>query len=253
MTVGLKQQLILVRRVAIAGAASTAIGAAGVVGVSPAAQAAPWDPPCQDWQRFGVFVINEANGWRMEVPWHGHLAKGPAKLFHPTQSTEPLNTGTVSGGITGEHLDFSITWQAHGTAHLVGDVDPEWGRPRGVVMYDDGQRRDWVANETFECFARAGQPAPGAAWPKPATVTGDVDVYNIGADEVAEEGENGIVGVKIGMLRAGQQVQADQPCKPNDWCKVLVPELPGGLGFVWGHLKVESDPHRGPGVIPGSG
>ena len=68
-----------------------------------------------------------------------------------------------------------------------------------------------------------------------ATVTGDVDVYNIAADEVPEE--DGVVGAKIGMLRAGQQVELGGPCNPNDWCKVLSSELPGGNGFVWGHLQ----------------
>jgi hypothetical protein len=68
-----------------------------------------------------------------------------------------------------------------------------------------------------------------------ATVTGDVDVYNIAADDIP--GDDGVVGMKIGMLRAGQQVELGGPCNPNDWCKVISAELPGGLGFVWGHLQ----------------
>jgi uncharacterized protein YraI len=54
-------------------------------------------------------------------------------------------------------------------------------------------------------------------------VTSDVDVYDV-------PGGN---GNKIGVLRSGRQVPLVGSCKPNDWCDVVIPELPGGSGWVW--------------------
>lgn len=61
----------------------------------------------------------------------------------------------------------------------------------------------------------------------------DVDVYDV-------PGGN---GNKIGILRAGRQVKLAAPggvpagpgttCKQPDWCDVVIPELPGGSGWVW--------------------
>lgn len=229
------------------GAAVTAIGAAGILAVPPAAHAAPWDPPCQEWKRNGALVINTESS-RVEISWDGVTARGPAKLFLRDRSTTPLNTGTVSGGISGGRLDFTIKWSDHeaflfhGPEHFTGNVDPEWGRPSGTATDYQGVRTDWVANEAFDCAKRAPAPkppaqsAPAPAAKKTATVTGDVDVYNIAWGE--EPDENGVAGAKIGMLRAGQQVELAGACNPNDWCKVLSPELPGGDGFVWGHLSL---------------
>jgi hypothetical protein len=66
-------------------------------------------------------------------------------------------------------------------------------------------------------------------------VINDVDVYNIAHGE--DPDENGVSGVKIGMLRAGQQVGLAGPCQPNDWCHILASGLPSGNGFVWGNLQ----------------
>jgi hypothetical protein len=40
-------------------------------------------------------------------------------------------------------------------------------------------------------------------------------------------------GNKIGVLRTGRQVPLVGTCKPNDWCDVVIPELPAGNGWVW--------------------
>ena len=227
------------------GAAAAAIGAAGILPVPPAVHAAPWDPPCQEWKLNGALFINTENS-HVSISWDGFTAKGPALLYLKDNSTTQ-NTGTVSGGISGGRVDFTIKWSDrepflfHGPEHFIGNVDPEWGRPSGTATDYQGVRTDWVANETFDCAKRAPAPkppaqsAPAPAAKKTATVTGDVDVYNIAWGE--EPDENGVVGVKIGMLSAGDTVELGGPCKPNDWCKVLTPKLPGNLGFIWGHLS----------------
>ncbi len=56
-----------------------------------------------------------------------------------------------------------------------------------------------------------------------ATVRSDVDIYD------APGGK----GKKIGILRSGRQVKLVGSCKPNDWCDVVIPELPAGNGWVW--------------------
>jgi hypothetical protein len=232
----------------LAGAAATALGASGVLAGPHPAHAyppAPLAPACHDWKHNGAVVINEASGMRTELDWDGYIARGPAQSFKGTKTTNPL-TGSVGGGIKNGHVDFTITWDPEnydgqvitwGSNHYVGDVDPEWGSVRGVVTDSGGVRKDWVAQEHFDCATPAAQPAapPPAAQPKTATVAGDVDVYNIAADEVPDEG-SGVVGTKIGMLPAGKQVQLAKPCKADDWCQVLAPELPNGNGFIWGHL-----------------
>jgi hypothetical protein len=238
--------IIGVKQLAVAGAA-TAIGAAGILSGWPSAHAfptVPLAPACQDWKRNGALVINTVSQ-RIEISWDRFTARGPALLFYKDTATTPLLRGSVSGGISGAHLDFTIDWEnpgefhVTGPSHFLGDVDPQWGRARGVAKYYDGKSAgDWVTNEWFDCATPAPAPAPPPkpAAPRTATVTGDVDVYNIAWGDVPDE-ETGVVGVKIGMLRAGQKVEIGDPCKPNDWCKVLTPELPGGLGFVWGHLS----------------
>jgi hypothetical protein len=96
-----------------------------------------------------------------------------------------------------------------------------------------GSMSGWSGTLHVEVGDDAQGPAP--AGKTTATVTGDVDVYNIAAGDTPDE--NGVKGVKIGMLRSGQQVELAGTCQPNDWCKILAPGLPGGNGFIWGHLQ----------------
>jgi hypothetical protein len=39
-------------------------------------------------------------------------------------------------------------------------------------------------------------------------------------------------GNKLGILRSGRQVKLVGTFKPNDWCNVVLPELPAGSGWV---------------------
>ncbi|HEY9304264.1 MAG TPA: hypothetical protein VIO95_08245 [Mycobacterium sp.] len=85
--------------------------------------------------------------------------------------------------------------------------------------------------------APAAKPAPAAAEPKTATVVGgDAEIYNIAHNDVPDPA-TGVKGMKIGTLQAGQQVTLAAPCTPNAWCKIDVPDAPGTVGFVLGHLQ----------------
>jgi hypothetical protein len=82
------------------------------------------------------------------------------------------------------------------------------------------------------------KPAPTPAQAKTATVVGgDADIFNIAHNEVPDP-NNGVRGVKVGTLRNGQQVTlaAGGPCRPNDWCKIVMPDDPEHFGFVFGQL-----------------
>jgi hypothetical protein len=66
----------------------------------------------------------------------------------------------------------------------------------------------WHSFTQFKCL-EAPPPPPAPPQKAMATVTGDVDVYNIAQGD--EPDEDGVRGVVIGMLRAGQQVELGDP------------------------------------------
>lgn len=77
---------------------------------------------------------------------------------------------------------------------------------------------------------RIADNAPPPDKPLLATVFADVDVYN------AKNEPEG-AGQVVGMLRAGQQVELVGGCEKMSWCQVAGPNVPGGTGWVWGHLS----------------
>ena len=87
---------------------------------------------------------------------------------------------------------------------------------------------------TESTAAPAPPPPPPAAQvppnsPPPAGVTGTVtdavDIYDI------PDG----VGNIIGVLHPGRQVSLVEKCR-DGWCHVVLPEMPGGAGWVWGEF-----------------
>lgn len=64
-----------------------------------------------------------------------------------------------------------------------------------------------------------------------ATVAGDVDVYN------AKNEPDG-AGQVVGILRQGGAVKLVGDCAPESWCEVSGDVVPGGHGWVWGHLNL---------------
>jgi hypothetical protein len=63
-------------------------------------------------------------------------------------------------------------------------------------------------------------PATGGALVKDA-----VDIYDV------PDG----VGNIIGVLHPGRRVDLVEPCR-DGWCHVVLPEMPGGTGWVWGEF-----------------
>ena len=73
---------------------------------------------------------------------------------------------------------------------------------------------------------------PDVKVPAPtASVAADVDVYN------AKNEPDG-AGQVVGMLRQGGSVTLMGDCTPESWCEVSGDAVPGGQGWVWGHLNM---------------
>jgi hypothetical protein len=71
-------------------------------------------------------------------------------------------------------------------------------------------------------------PVPSAPT---ATVAADVDVYN------AKNEPDG-AGQVVGILHQGGTVKWVGDCAPQSWCEVSGDAVPGGHGWVWGHLNL---------------
>lgn len=73
---------------------------------------------------------------------------------------------------------------------------------------------------------------PDVKLPDPtASVAADVDVYN------AKNEPDG-AGKVVGILRQGGTVTLMSDCTPESWCEVSGDAVPGGRGWVWGHLNL---------------
>jgi 2-polyprenyl-6-methoxyphenol hydroxylase-like FAD-dependent oxidoreductase len=179
-------------------------------------------------------------------------------LRHPGGSMEQVTASWVIGAdgarstvrsLVGTKLAGSFgRWRI-----LLGDVDADHDLaldsmhtflsadgPVVVLPMRNGRMRFLaeVRDAPGTVVAQPAQPAPAQPAPpvqRVATVTNDVDVYNIAHDENPDA--NGVQGTKIGRLRAGEQVGLAGPCQPNDWCHIRASELPSGNGFVLGNLQ----------------
>jgi hypothetical protein len=230
-------------------AAAAAIGAAGFLITAPApAQAAP----CSQWG-----FPNGGNGFTNDL--------GQSLLFQAAGKTEtqaaaswvgPNGTkgsGYLNGSINGTGLSF--TWKGDGgppnftggaTITFSGTVNND-GSAGGTVSYSDGPPGSFTSNKPMTCLdapPAAPPPPPPAAPEAPAapvvpatpatpsaTVTSDVDVYNV-------KNEPDGTGHVVGILRSGSQVQLVGSCQPQSWCQVSGAAVPGGKGWVWGALQL---------------
>ncbi len=239
---------------------TTAIAAVGFLTVSPPAQAHPMlpfplAPACSQWGFPGNFSLKQSNGDTVRFDATGPVASGTATATGGGNG--PLN-GYVTGGITGDKLDFSINWgnvfHDASVGHYLGGVGNDgFAHGNTADVFGTAGIAHWDSTVPLVCSTPAASaPAPAAAPPQNpllsepatevpnrrvvppaapaapagapvATVSSDVDVYDA-------PGGN---GNKIGILRSGRQVKLVGSCKPNDWCNVVIPELAAGNGWVW--------------------
>ena len=170
--------------------------------------------------------------------------------------------GTASGGLTGRTIEFKVRWENSLTTVYKGQVDDN-GSASGTMKTSNGNGGVWKSTFTdFRCApghplgrrpvedtdpgadlrrAPVGDPAsdlqilgslPEVVPTNLATVVGeDVDVYD------AKNEPDG-AGQVIGMLRVSDTVSPAGGCTPDSWCEVSGDAVPGGRGWVWGHLEL---------------
>lgn len=231
-------------------AASAAAGLATCLALAPPSHASPLAPlplapACDQFVFPGDFHVqgtprNFIEGdarWQVSFTATGASAgTGPAVV---TFDDGGRVTGRViEGGIAGRDVDIHISWDNGTDWQFWGGVSDD-GRARGgerLIGGEGSKDADWYSITRLACAtpsAPAQQPAPPQK--TIATATSDVDIYNIAHDDV--DTGDGVVGAKIGTLRAGQQVELAGSCQPNAWCKIALPDQAGGFGFVLGHLQ----------------
>ncbi|MFF7751284.1 CAP domain-containing protein [Streptomyces sp. NPDC007971] len=145
-------------------------------------------------------------------------------------------------------------------AHAVNDPDP--AKRTNLYRWGHYTQMVWSSTKEIGCGIKQGAPKsngwfvvcryrsagniagqtpypPGQAPPpaeRMATVVGeDVDVYNV-------KNEPDGAGRVIGILRVGQQVKLVGSCQLESWCQVAGGNVPGGNGWVWGHLQFGQAP-----------
>lgn len=146
-------------KILVAGSAA-AISAIGGITVPAIAHAAP---SCAF---NGTFVINQSNGYRVEVPWNGRSPAGTATASGNNQ----VLTGPVTGGITsaGNEVAFIVDWDGPPIGQYVGTFDAG-GNVRGGFNQDlrAGSKASWDSVTPFTCVAEAAPPPPAQQAPPP--------------------------------------------------------------------------------------
>jgi|GraSoiStandDraft_5_1057265.scaffolds.fasta_scaffold77850_2 hypothetical protein len=219
--------------------AATALSAAALQ-LAPAPAGArppvPLSPGCGQYQFIGDYSLHQSNGFTVQFSSTGPGAGGSATALDSSGKT--ALTGTVSGSITGTHMDFTIRWDSGPRGHYTGDIGAD-GFAHGNTNDEahPGSKASWDANVPLGCAtapahapAQAPAPAPapaqgpaGPAQPPTVTVSVDVDVYNI---------PDGDHGKKLGILRKGSQVQVLD--RQNGFAHVKGGAVPTGIGYAWG-------------------
>lgn len=104
---------------------------------------------------------------------------------------------------------------------------PEEERGRSLAKVPVGGSTSPVLENQIDLPDLNG-PVPSAP---NATVAADVDVYN------AKNEPDG-AGQVVGILRQGGAVKLVGDCAQESWCEVSGDVVPGGHGWVWGHLNL---------------
>jgi hypothetical protein len=225
---------------AAVGAAATLAGLACTTAV-PAAHA----ESCK--VNGSIFNLEVGNSYRVSVAANGSNLKGDA--FSVFVNGTGSAGGDASGSFAGNTVDFIVTWKppfGGGTTHFRGTVGADGfahGTATGADAHDKANNTvfmaaDWASTDPVTCPAGPAVPAGPAAPAGPAvpaaataTVTDDVDVYNV-------KNEPDGAGHVVGILRSTSQVQLVGSCQPQSWCQVSGAAVPSGKGWVWGALQL---------------
>ncbi len=228
-------------------AAATAISAVGFLTVPAPAHAYPILPlaPACDSYGFnpgGNYGIRADNGWAVDISGNGPTAAGDANAHGDSGATMH---GSVSGGVNGRSVDFTINWDSGPRGHYTGVVDEDGFASGTSTDLTNGNSAGWHATGRLVCLGTAAPdqvplPRPGVptalpqAPPPPppppnvVTVISDVDMYNKPNDKND--------ATYLGILYADTPgVQLVGSCAPKAWCQAVVPGT--GTVSVWGALR----------------
>jgi hypothetical protein len=164
-------QLTIVNRSQLL-AAATAISAAGFLPLAPPAQAHPMlpfplAPACSQWGFPGDFALNQTNNDTVRFSSTGSVASGQAVAGR----ADGTLVGQVSGGIQGDKLDFTISWNPSVfSSRAIGD----YTGTVGADGFAHGDTHDelspasahWDSAVPLVCTTTAA-PAAAAAPPPP--------------------------------------------------------------------------------------
>src|SRR2546421_429755 len=91
-------------------AAVTAISAVGFLIVPASAQAFPTLPPCSQWGFPGRFSLYQSTGDTVSFTATGPTVDGFIPVSAENFDRTMYASQGIDGGITGDHVDFSILW-----------------------------------------------------------------------------------------------------------------------------------------------
>jgi hypothetical protein len=187
-------------------ALATAMTAMGFLTVSPPAQASPTfplplGPSCNQWGFPGVFTLQQTNGDTVRFNATGPVASGLAAAETPNGGLR----GPVSGGVKGDKLDFTISWDnalpraiGHYTA-TVGDDGFAHGETHDQLSPASAL---WDSTVPLVCTTpAASQSAPAAdpaapAAPPAATATARLGVA-VNGPATLPAGQSGTYTVSV--------------------------------------------------------
>jgi hypothetical protein len=108
--------------------AATAVSAIGLLTGPVSAHALPPFPAnagCLQFKFMRYYEIGQNNGYNVHFVGSGQTAEGPAWARGPASDGSDDLTGTVSGGIQGRKMDFTIRWDSGSAGHYTADIDDE--------------------------------------------------------------------------------------------------------------------------------
>lgn len=121
----------------------------------------PLDPVCDRYQFIGDYSLRQANGFTVLFRSNGPNAGGSATALDSSGKT--AMTGTVSGGINGTRIDFTIRWSSGPRGHYTGDINGD-GFARGTTVDEanPGPITNWGATVPLGCATpQPTGPRPG--------------------------------------------------------------------------------------------
>lgn len=182
MTTTSHTAMTLSRRIGVRILTGTAITAAGFLTLSALAQAHPMLPlapgACNQYAFNGNFSLKQSNGDTVVFSSIGPTASGNATATGGRNG--PLH-GTVTGGIQGDKLDFTINWGGTSSGAYTGFVSAdgfvhgdtqEQAREFGDVFGNlppDPPVAHWDSTVPLVCSTPAAPPAAPAAPPVPVS------------------------------------------------------------------------------------